>query len=45
MTQYMKDVHKLKQGNELGRNEAGIRTSLKFSWENSARKIIDYLKK
>lgn len=37
---HLREVHRLKQAGELGRNEAGIETAQKFSWDNAARALI-----
>lgn len=38
--QHMREVHKLKQNNELQVNEDGIKTSQNFTWENTAKEIL-----
>lgn len=38
---YMRDIHMLKQSGHLEKNIAGLETAAKFSWENSAKKIMD----
>jgi glycosyltransferase involved in cell wall biosynthesis len=37
----MKYVHSLKQNGELGLNIAGIETARQFSWERTAREILN----
>ena len=37
----MRYIHKLKQEGELGLNIAGIETARQFSWENTAREILN----
>ena len=41
MIHRMRYLHKLKQDGELGLNIAGIETAMKFSWENTAKEILD----
>ena len=38
---HMKETHRLKQDSELELNLAGIETAIKFSWENTAREILN----
>lgn len=38
---HMKQTHRLKQSSELELNLAGIETAIKFSWENTAREILN----
>lgn len=38
---HMRKLHKQKQDSELDINLAGIETAIKFSWENTAREILD----
>ena len=40
---HMRTVHSNKKQNHLSLNEEGIKTSLHFSWHNSARKVINGL--
>ena len=37
----MKKVHEDKKKDNLNINQAGVDTAKKFSWENSARKILE----
>ena len=39
----MQNVHQLKQNQELKPNQQGITTAEKFSWEESARKILHHV--
>lgn len=39
----MREIHKLKQDNKLTINSSGVATAKKFSWENSADKIMEAL--
>jgi len=41
IAEYMKEVHEKKKNDNLKINQAGIDTSKNFSWQNTARKIID----
>ena len=41
MVDYVKEIHKMKQDGSLGINVAGLKTAEQFSWNNSAKKIID----
>lgn len=41
VAEYMKEVHKKKKEDNLNINQAGVDTAKKFSWENSARKILE----
>jgi len=45
LAQYMRDVHEKKKKDELNINQAGVDTAKKFSWENSATKIIEAIEK
>jgi glycosyltransferase involved in cell wall biosynthesis len=38
---HMRETHRLKQDSELELNLAGIETAIKFSWENTAREILN----
>lgn len=38
---HMREVHTLKQGGNLKINEAGIETANKFTWENTAKEILN----
>lgn len=40
---HMRYIHKLKQNNELDTNQSGITTSQNFTWENTAKTIINYV--
>jgi glycosyltransferase involved in cell wall biosynthesis len=39
---HMKDVYALKQSRKLGINHAGIETGKKYTWDNTANKILEY---
>lgn len=41
--QYMKKIHSLNQHGQLHSNSAGILTATEFSWNNTARKILDVI--
>ena len=41
IVEYMKEVHKKKKEDNLNINQAGVDTAKKFSWENSAKKILE----
>jgi glycosyltransferase involved in cell wall biosynthesis len=41
---HMQQVHRAKQNNHLGPNEAGIATANKFTWQNTANVIISSIK-
>lgn len=41
--EHMKKIHKLKQSSELYPNKAGLDTASKFSWQNTAEKIIQHV--
>ena len=41
LTSQMKNLHKLKQNGELKLNIAGVETAIQFSWENTAREILN----
>ncbi len=41
MAEYMREVHKLKQKDDLKINQNGIETAKKFSWTNTANKIVE----
>ena len=43
IAQHMKNVHKSVQNHENTRNTAGVETAEKFSWQNSAQKIMEVL--
>lgn len=45
LASHMKTVHNLKQDNQLQPNLAGIDTANKFTWSNSAQKLIEALQK
>lgn len=40
---HMKKVHSLKQSNKLYVNKSGLETATKFSWQNTAEKIIQHV--
>jgi len=39
--EYMRDVHRLKQGGQLMVNNNGIETANKFSWKNTVDKLLE----
>lgn len=41
--EHMRNVHRMKQNNELALNTRGVETANKFSWNNSAKRIIECL--
>lgn len=41
--EHMRTVHNRKKRGELGLNEGGINTAREFTWDNSARKIMEYV--
>lgn len=41
MVSHMRYLHKLKQDGELALNIAGIETAIEFSWENTAKEILN----
>ena len=41
MAEYMRETHKLKQKDDLKINQSGIETAKKFSWTNTANKIVE----
>ena len=41
IAEYMREVHKLKQSDSLKINQEGIETAKKFSWANTAKKIVE----
>ena len=43
MAEYMRDIHNKKQSGRLEINSNGIETAVKFSWENTAQKILEIL--
>lgn len=45
LAEHMRSVHEKKKKDELNINQAGIDTAKKFSWENSAQKIIEAIEK
>jgi glycosyltransferase involved in cell wall biosynthesis len=45
LAQHMRAVHEKKKNDELNINQAGVDTAKKFSWENSAIKIIEAIEK
>jgi glycosyltransferase involved in cell wall biosynthesis len=42
---YMREVHEKKKKDELNINQAGVDTAKKFSWKNSAQKVIEAIEK
>lgn len=45
LAEHMRDVHEKKKNDDLSINQAGIDTAKKFSWKNSAQKIIEAIEK
>ena len=45
LAEHMRDVHEKKKNDNLSINQAGIDTAKKFSWKNSAQKIIEAIEK
>ncbi len=45
ISKHMQLIHESKQNNTLGVNHAGLETAKKYSWNNSAREIINALSK
>tara|TARA_R110000824_G_scaffold203155_2_gene387512 strand:- start:1521 stop:2285 length:765 start_codon:yes stop_codon:yes gene_type:complete len=45
LAQHMRSVHEKKNNDQLNINQAGVDTAKKFSWENSAMKIIEAIEK
>ena len=45
LAEHMRDVHDKKKNDDLSINQAGIDTAKKFSWKNSAQKIIEAIEK
>jgi glycosyltransferase involved in cell wall biosynthesis len=43
IAKHMKEIHELKQKDNLRINQEGIETAKKFSWSNSATKIVEAL--
>lgn len=43
MIEHMREIHRMKQNNELTINKFGVGTGNRFSWENSAKGIIECL--
>ena len=43
IAKHMKEIHELKQKDNLRINQEGIETAKKFSWSNSAVKIVEAL--
>ena len=41
----MREVHEKKKKDELNINQAGVDTAKKFSWKNSAEKVIEAIEK
>ncbi len=41
MVVHMRDIHKRKQSDSLGVNDAGVATAQEFSWSNSASKVLE----
>ena len=39
--EHMREIHRLKSEGSLGLNEEGVKTARHFSWENTAKKIIE----
>ncbi len=45
IAEYMREVHEKKKKDELNINQAGVDTAKKFSWSNSAKKVIEGIEK
>ena len=45
LAKYMREVHEKKKKDSLNINQAGVDTAKRFSWENSAKKILDAIEK
>jgi len=41
--EHMRMIHDLKQSGKLNINSSGIETAVKFSWENTAKEIVNVL--
>ena len=41
IAEHMREIHKLKQEDELNINQAGIDTSKEYSWDNTVAKILE----
>jgi glycosyltransferase involved in cell wall biosynthesis len=41
IVEHMREIHRLKSEGSLGLNEEGIKTAKRFSWANTAKKMID----
>lgn len=41
LKQHMRNIHELKQGGKLGLNEDGVNTAQRFTWEMTARKVLE----
>ena len=44
LVEHMRSVHKLKQNDDLKINQEGIETAKKFTWENTAKSIVEATK-
>jgi glycosyltransferase involved in cell wall biosynthesis len=44
LVSHMRDVHRRKQGGDSLYNEAGIQTASRFTWANSAQKLLEVIK-
>jgi glycosyltransferase involved in cell wall biosynthesis len=40
---HLREVHRIKQAGQLGRNEAGIETAREFSWDHAAQALVQAL--
>ena len=45
VAEYMRETHEKKKKDELNINQAGVDTAKKFSWKNSAEKILEAIEK
>ena len=45
LAKYMREVHEKKKKDSLNINQAGVDTAKRFSWENSAKKILEAIEK
>ena len=43
LVEHMRMIHDLKQSGKLNINSSGIETAVKFSWENTAKEIVNVL--
>jgi hypothetical protein len=45
LAEHMRKVHEKKKEDALNINQAGVDTAKKFSWESSAKKILEAIEK